>query len=641
MNILGVSGLYHDSAAALLVDGAISGAVQEERFSRKKHDDRLPIGAIGWCLQNAAIPANGLDAVAFFDKPISKLTRLIDTYTQVAPRGLKSFMAAIPLWVREKGWVGRDIEKYLTSIGHVAPMKFYFPEHHQSHAASAFFPSKFDDAAIIVADGVGEWASTSLAVGNGNKIRMISQQRFPHSIGLLYSAFTYYTGFKVNSGEYKLMGLAPYGEPKYVDLIQNELIQIREDGSIWMDMSYFGFLDGMAMTNAKFDHLFGGPRRNPESELTAKEMDLAKSIQVVTEKIMLRTARYARAITGKKNLCMAGGVALNCVANGKILREGIFDNVWIQPASGDAGGALGAALYVHHQVLHGERDLSCARADFMAGSALGPGFTNQRPKGSLSLAWKPSANFDLSAKLRRRVLQLAFSDFLARAFLNDDNQNTGNNRLVPQQDWSVEIEANRKLGPWGSTKLRLTFRDVEDFVDIVPVGSGESVGNIASATARAIDWTSTIQFDPIGWKGAKLDARVLLQNSRLTDPFTGDERQYSGFTDRLIELTLRRDIPGSDWAYGTGMDYSQNQPRFRRNQTDRIYEGPVFASFFVENKDVFGLTVKAEMVNFNNARSKRDRTVYTGLRGASPIAFVEKRDRLIGPIFAFSVKGNF
>ena len=265
-----------------------------------------------------------------------------------------------------------------------------------------------------------------------------------------------------------------------------------------------------------------------------------------------------------------------------------------------------------------------------------------RPKGTFSVAWKPSADFDLSAKLRRRVLQLSFSDFLARAFLNDDNQNAGNNQLVPQQDWSVEIEANKKLGAWGSSKLRLIYRDVEDYVDIVPIGAnGESVGNIDKAFAAAINWISTIQFDPLGWKGAKLDARVVLQKSRLTDPFTGEKRQFSGFTTRIIELNFRRDIPGSDWAYGGGIDYSRNQPRFRRTSTDRFPESPSFASLFVENKNVFGLTVRAALINFNNFRSKRDRTVYTGLRSASPIAFVEKRDRLIGPIFRFSVKGNF
>ena len=264
-----------------------------------------------------------------------------------------------------------------------------------------------------------------------------------------------------------------------------------------------------------------------------------------------------------------------------------------------------------------------------------------RPKGSVSLAWKPAPDIDLSVKYRRRVLQLSFYDFLARSFINDDNKNAGNNQLVPQQDWSLEIEANKNLGAWGSTKVRLVNRDVEDFVDIIPIGTGESIGNIAKAYARAIDWTSTIQFDPIGWKGAKLDTRVLLQNSGLRDPFTGEKRQWSNFTDAVIELNLRHDIPNSDWAYGSGFSYSHNQPRYRRNSIDRIYEGPVFLNFFVENKNVLGLTMLAGIEAINNPRSKRDRTVFTGLRGASPIAFVEERDRLIGPIFFYSVKGTF
>lgn len=264
-----------------------------------------------------------------------------------------------------------------------------------------------------------------------------------------------------------------------------------------------------------------------------------------------------------------------------------------------------------------------------------------RPKGSVTLAWKPSADFDLSVKLRRRVLQLSFYDFLARAFLNDDNANAGNAELRPQQDWSLEAEANRRLGAWGSTKLRLIHREVEDYVDVVPVGDGESVGNVPNATASAIDWTATIQFDPLGWKGAKLDARLLLQRSRLRDPFTGDARQYSGFTDRLAALAFRHDVPGTDWAYGAGFEYSRNQPRYRSNQVDLIYEGPVFTSAFVENKDVFGLTVRAEVINLNDARSRRERVIYSGLRSTAPIASVESRDRLIGPIFSFSVRGTF
>ncbi|HEX2751328.1 MAG TPA: carbamoyltransferase [Verrucomicrobiales bacterium] len=383
MNILGISALYHDSAAALIRNGEIIAASQEERFSRKKHDERLPVGAMTWCLEEGGVGPDELDAVVFFDKPVTKLTRLLETYGQVAPRGLKSFLMGIPAWLKDKGWVGLQIEKHLKRTGYRTPKKFYFPEHHQSHAASAFFASPYEEAAIITADGVGEWACTTIGKGEGNRMELTVEGRFPHSIGLLYSAFTYYTGFKVNSGEYKLMGLAPYGDPVYVDRIREKLIRIREDGSVWLDMSFFGFLDGLRMTNDKFHALFDGPPRRPESELTKKEMDLAKSIQVVTEEIMLKTARYARAITGKRHLCMAGGVALNCVANGKILREGIFDDVWIQPASGDAGGALGAALYVWHQVLGKPREMKNARPDFMKGSALGPGFSNEQVKAFL------------------------------------------------------------------------------------------------------------------------------------------------------------------------------------------------------------------------------------------------------------------
>ncbi|HWB04586.1 MAG TPA: carbamoyltransferase [Verrucomicrobiales bacterium] len=383
MNILGISALYHDSAAALIRDGEIIAASQEERFSRKKHDERLPAGAMTWCLEEGSVGPDELDAVVFFDKPLTKLTRLLETYSQVAPRGLKSFMMGVPAWLKDKGWVGLQIEKHLKRTGYRQPKKFYFPEHHQSHAASAFFPSPFEEAAIVTADGVGEWACTTIGKGEGNHMELTVEGRFPHSIGLLYSAFTYYTGFKVNSGEYKLMGLAPYGDPVYVDRIREKLLRVREDGSVWLDMNYFGFLDGFRMTNDRFHALFGGPPRRPESDLTKKEMDLAKSIQVVTEDIMLKTARYARAITGKRNLCMAGGVALNCVANGKILREGIFDDVWIQPASGDAGGALGAALYVWHQVLGKPREMKNAKPDFMKGAALGPGFSNEQVKAFL------------------------------------------------------------------------------------------------------------------------------------------------------------------------------------------------------------------------------------------------------------------
>ena len=382
MTILGVSALYHDSAAAVIRDGQIVAAAQEERFSRKKHDPRVPVNAIYYCLEAAGIGAGDrVDAVAFYDKPITKFTRLLTTFCETVPSGFKTFALAVPAWVKEKGWVAMSIERALQRA-RIRAEKFYFPEHHASHAGSAFFPSPFHEAAILTADGVGEWTCSSISVGEGNQMRMLAEQRFPHSLGLLYSAFTYFTGFKVNSGEYKLMGLAPYGTPRYVDDIKKHLVRIREDGSIWLNMDYFGYLDGLTMTNERFERLFGGPRRRPESDITQREMDLAASIQAVTEEVMLKMARYARVVTGKRQLCMAGGVALNCVANGKILAEGLFDDLWIQPASGDAGGALGAALYVWHQVLRQERRIVPGR-DSMAGAALGPGYSREQIKAFL------------------------------------------------------------------------------------------------------------------------------------------------------------------------------------------------------------------------------------------------------------------
>jgi carbamoyltransferase len=382
MIILGVSALYHDSAAAILRDGKIIAAAQEERFTRIKHDSSIPANAIRYCLEASGIgPGGKVDAIAFYDKPITKFTRLLSTFCATAPRGFKTFSMAVPAWVKEKAWVAPSIERVLRREG-VTAGKFYFPEHHVSHAASAFFPSPFEEAAVLTADGVGEWTCSSISVGEGNKLTMLAEQRFPHSLGLLYSAFTYFTGFKVNSGEYKLMGLAPYGTPRYADDIKKHLVRIREDGSIWMNMDYFGYLDGLTMTNGRFAKLFGGPPRRPESGIGQREMDLAASIQVVTEEVMLKMARYARAVTGKHNLCMAGGVALNCVANGKILAEGLFENIWIQPAAGDAGGALGAALYVWHHTLGNSRKVS-PDTDSMSGAALGPSYTRDQIKAFL------------------------------------------------------------------------------------------------------------------------------------------------------------------------------------------------------------------------------------------------------------------
>ena len=368
--ILGISAFYHDSAAALVVDGEVVAAAQEERFTRRKHDHAFPARAIGYCLDEAGIAPDALDYVGFYDKPFLKLERLLETYLSYAPRGFRSFLRFVPLWAKQKLHLPREIAHGLPGYRR----QIVFPEHHESHAASAFFPSPFDEAAILTLDGVGEWATTTYGTGRGNRIELTHELRFPHSLGLLYSAFTYFTGFKVNSGEYKLMGLAPYGEPKYVDRILDNLIDLKPDGSFRLDMSYFEYCQGLRMTSRKFDALFGGPPRRPEAAITEREMDIAASIQAVTEEAMLRAARHVYAETGMRNLCLAGGVALNCVANGRVLREGPFDNVWIQPAAGDAGGALGVALFIWHQLLDHPR--KARTPDGQHGSLLGPRATD-------------------------------------------------------------------------------------------------------------------------------------------------------------------------------------------------------------------------------------------------------------------------
>ena len=373
-HILGLSAYYHDSAAALVTDGEIVAAAQEERFTRKKHDHRFPKNAVDYCLREAGIRASDLDSVVFYDKPFQKFERLIETYLDYAPSGIRSFVQAMPLWLREKLFMRESIASELNYEG-----KVLFTEHHESHAASAFYPSPFESAAILTIDGVGEWATSSYGYGKGNEVHLTAETHFPHSIGLLYSAFTYYTGFKVNSGEYKIMGLAPYGEPTYVNKILDELIDLREDGSVRLNMKYFNFCQGLTMTNRAFDELFGAPRREPESEITQREMDLTRSVQEVTELAMLRMARHVHKETGEKNLCMAGGVALNCVGNGKVLREGPFEEVWIQPAAGDAGGALGAALSVWYQYHQQPRDVAAmCRGDIdgMRASYLGPSYAD-------------------------------------------------------------------------------------------------------------------------------------------------------------------------------------------------------------------------------------------------------------------------
>ena len=391
MRVLGISGYYHDSAAALVVDGKVVAAAQEERFTRKKHDPAFPHRAIAYCLEEGGVALADIDYVAFYDKPFIKFERLLETYLAFAPKGFASFRMAMPVWLREKLFQKGLIHKELKKISPGFDLeRLTFTEHHLSHAASAFFPSPFEEAAVLTMDGVGEWATTSLAMGRGESLEIHKELHFPHSLGLLYSAFTYYTGFKVNSGEYKIMGLAPYGVPRFVQTIKDNLIDIKDDGSYRLNMDYFDYCTGLTMTNAKFDALFGGPPRKPEQLLTQREMDLTASVQAVLEEVVLKMTRAIARETGAKNLCLAGGVALNCVANGKILRDGAFENIWIQPASGDAGGAVGAALSVSHGIGKVRRSVA-AGGDGMSGAYLGPSYSQTDIEQRLRAA---NAQFD-------------------------------------------------------------------------------------------------------------------------------------------------------------------------------------------------------------------------------------------------------
>ena len=377
--ILGISAFYHDSAAAIVVDGEIVAAAQEERFSRKKADHEFPQQAVNYCLREAGLSPEQLDYVGFYDKPVTKFERLLETYLAFAPAGYQSFRKAMPLWLKQKLHLPKELSRGLNDR---YSGRYVFTDHHESHAASAFFPSPFEEAAILTLDGVGEWSTSCFGVGRGNKIELTDEIRFPHSLGLLYSAFTYYTGFRVNSGEYKVMGLAPYGEPVFKDKILNHVLDVKDDGSFRMDMSYFNYCQGLTMTSKKFHNLFGGPPRKPESEVTQREMDLAASVQAVTEEIVLRISRHVHTKTGMNNLVLAGGVALNCVGNGRILREGPFDQIWIQPAAGDAGGALGTALFIWHQLL--EKPRAPRGKDSQKGSLLGPAFSDDEIIRTLS-----------------------------------------------------------------------------------------------------------------------------------------------------------------------------------------------------------------------------------------------------------------
>jgi carbamoyltransferase len=473
MRVLGISAFYHDSAAALIEDGKLAGAAQEERFTRKKHDSGFPQHAVQYCLDTAGIKLADVDYVAFYDKPFLKFERLIETYLAFAPRGFNSFRMAMPLWLKEKLFqktlLRDEMKKWQPDFDW--QKRLLFGEHHQSHAASAFFPSPFEEAAILCMDGVGEWATTSLGWGQGNKLEMLREIHFPHSLGLLYSAFTYYTGFKVNSGEYKVMGLAPYGEPKFKDLILDKIVDLKEDGTFRLDQQYFDYCTGLRMTNDKFAELFGGKARKPEELLTQHHMDLAASVQAVTEEIVLRLGRSVKKETGAKNICLAGGVALNCVANGKLLREGLFDNIWVQPAAGDAGGAVGAAFAAYHGFMGQPRKLNGAQ-DGMAGSYLGPAFEDEEIAQRLTAAGAKLTRLTREQTIEQTAQALADAKAVgwmqgrmefgprslgARSILGDARSPT------MQKTLNLKVKYRESFRPFAPAVLR---EDLEQYFDI-------------------------------------------------------------------------------------------------------------------------------------------------------------------------------
>ena len=471
MNILGISAYYHDSAACLVRDGVIVAAAQEERFTRKKHDERFPRHAVDYCLREGGITTKQLDFVVFYEKPFLKFDRILHSFLAYAPAGLPTFLKAIPLWIKDKIWMKVELQKELDFDGQIL-----FPEHHESHAASAFFPSPFEEAAILTVDGVGEWTTTSFGAGRGNGLELRAELHFPHSLGLLYSAFTYYTGFRVNSGEYKLMGLAPYGEPKYRDVILKELMDLKEDGSFKLNMAYFNYGVGLTMTNDRFHRLFGGPPRKPESKLTQRDMDLARSVQDVTEEAMFRMARHVQRQTGMRNLCLAGGVALNCVANGRILRENVFDHIWIQPAAGDAGGALGAALLIWHQHL-GNKRKATGRKDTQRGSFLGPSFSRDEIREFLQKQNAPYVELD-PKEVPEKVADLIANDKVIGWFqgrMEFGPRALGGRSIIGdarsprmQETMNLKIKFRESFRPFAPTVLRERAAEYFELTDESP-----------------------------------------------------------------------------------------------------------------------------------------------------------------------------
>jgi carbamoyltransferase len=546
MNILGISAFYHDSAACLVQDGDIVAAAQEERFTRKKHDHSFPTNAIHSCLQEKGLTPSELDYVAFYDKPFIKFERILETYLTYAPRGIRSFVKAIPLWIKQKLWIKELISKDLVGFkGEVL-----FPEHHESHAASAFFPSPYQEAAFLTIDGVGEWTTASFGVGKDHDIEIFSEIRFPHSLGLLYTAFTYYTGFKVNSGEYKMMGLAPYGEPKYVGLILRELMDLKEDGSFKMNMAYFDYCAGLTMTNEKFHKLFGGPPRKPESKLTQRDMDLARSVQDVTEEIMLRMARYIHKETGQTYLCLAGGVALNCVGNGRILREGPFEDIWIQPAAGDAGGALGAALLAWHRYLDKPRHADNVH-DFQRGSYLGPAFSNEEIEKYLNEQGFPYTKLE-TGEIPEKIADLIADEKVIGWF-------QGRMEFGPRALGSRSILGDARSPKMQETmNLKIKFR--ESFRPFAPSVLAEEVSNYFELDRES---PYMLLVAPV-----KQEIRRVL---------TEEEQQIFGFQKLLV---VRSDLPAI-----THVDYSA------RVQTVNQETNPLYHAMIKKFHEKYGCPV--------------------------------------------------
>ena len=557
MNILGISAFYHDSAACLVQDGRIVAAAQEERFTRKKHDYGFPTKAIEYCLEEAGLTHDQLDLVAFYDKPLLKFERLLETYVAHAPFGFKLFLMGLPLWLKQKLYTPRELDQGLQGA---YKGRYVFLEHHESHAASAFLPSPFDEAVILTLDGVGEWTTGSIGVGRGNKIELLKELRFPHSLGLLYSAFTYFTGFRVNSGEYKLMGLAPYGEPIYKDLIIDNLLDIKEDGSFRMDMSYFAYTYKDVMTSKKMDKLFGGGPRQAESDITQREMDIAASIQAVTEEIMLKIARYAHGLTGINNLVMAGGVALNCVGNGRILRESPFEQLWIQPAAGDAGGALGAALFTWHQLLDNPRENG--GQDSQSGSLLGPEYAHDDVREFLDSAGAVYEYISDEEKVCDRIAELMASENVvghmagrmefgpralgARSILGDAR--SPKMQLV----MNLKIKFRESFRPFAPAVLR---EDVDEFFEmrpnedspymllVAPVKQDKRTGG-ASSDAQGLDKQQVVRSEVPAITHVDYSARVQTLDTGRAPRFYGIVKKFKEKTGCPVVINTSFNVRG-------------------------------------------------------------------------------------------------